>query len=780
MAGQSDSAEDLINELSRLMAQDASGSRSQSPSATDPGFAVRIPGQPAAQPAQAAAPRPVAPVPSAMPPSQPSAPAPSSIDFLRSIPSLDLDRSATAPVARSAPPVTPAVSAETSARPEPQMERRMAQASEPETFNFDFDFDLGGKNAPASQPAFPASPVPPAPRPAAPIADVFAPVVAAGDEHDSIADLIAADLASDAPAPSFQGRRDDTPSQRSEPAFVAPDFEDVPQREPAPQPEPRMAPRLDNDRFKVPPVFGLGSSAAAPEPQARQAEPVAAPHVGIPKLPPRPTMPVAEAPVQAQRPAPIEPIVTPPPAPAPAPVDNSSLDPIDEIENLIGRAMRVDLNPAAKERLEQAPEVSLQPQQAPSPTPALRSLAGTPAPQPEKRHTMSAADEAIFAAAQATGAQVGWVDEPEIPRAEPMAEEIAPRHRPRRGLTRAVLGPLVAIGLLLVAGLGLYWVLGLGGREAGPAPLLTADTAPTKQDAPVESTDPQQSVVFNEIDGVAPGAEEQLVSRDQTATDDTVQTAAAIPAQSEEGLANRKVRTVTVRPDGTIVSSDQGVAGSSILPVDRPNVPAVPGATDASTELLATAETPAETPVETPAPATTATPVVPGSTVPAVDLAGNALAGKTAVIPLQRPNGLTLPTASAAATETLAPAAQTLAAPAQTLAPVEQATTTAPAVEPVAATAPAATEQTAATSGNTAPAYVQLSSQRTEQDALNSANSMVKRFGPLFGGANLEVQRVDLGAKGIFYRVRVPASSADQAAMICTNVKAAGGDCFIM
>ncbi len=47
---------------------------------------------------------------------------------------------------------------------------------------------------------------------------------------------------------------------------------------------------------------------------------------------------------------------------------------------------------------------------------------------------------------------------------------------------------------------------------------------------------------------------------------------------TEGGLANRKVRTVTVRPDGTIVSGDDAVAGAEALPVDRPNVPAVAGA----------------------------------------------------------------------------------------------------------------------------------------------------------------------------------------------------------
>ncbi len=45
---------------------------------------------------------------------------------------------------------------------------------------------------------------------------------------------------------------------------------------------------------------------------------------------------------------------------------------------------------------------------------------------------------------------------------------------------------------------------------------------------------------------------------------------------TEGGLASRKVRTVTDRPDGTIVSGDDAVAGAEELPVDRPNVLAVP------------------------------------------------------------------------------------------------------------------------------------------------------------------------------------------------------------
>src|SRR5690606_25597145 len=57
----------------------------------------------------------------------------------------------------------------------------------------------------------------------------------------------------------------------------------------------------------------------------------------------------------------------------------------------------------------------------------------------------------------------------------------------------------------------------------------------------------------------------------------------------ETGLANRKVRTVTVRPDGTIVSGDDAVAGTEALPVDRPNVPEIPGAEMAPSDLLTAA-----------------------------------------------------------------------------------------------------------------------------------------------------------------------------------------------
>ena len=698
MAGQPDAADDLIAELAKLMAQDAEST--ERPAA--PAFSVRIPGgDEPARPAPAPAPR------------------------------FDFERSASAsPAATPARPAT-AAAPEVGARPGPAQE---TYEETPEPFRFDFDL---GAPKPAAQPPSAAAPRPvtPAPEPV---------------DHDSIADLIAAELAIDPQPtpPSPKPAPTPAPASAAELRPAAPQPPSAPASEPAPAPEP--------DRFKIAPVFGLASRPSAEAPRAP--EPVA----------PAPVMPAAPAePVfAAQHPA------------ADKADDDLGRDPIDEIENLIGRAMRVEFDKSDESDAEPVE------QERPVPSPALRSLATPTMPAAHAEppagapRSLSGADEAILAAAEATGAQIGWVEAPEVDEAEPV---IARRQRsrvlraPRNvGMSRALAGPVVAVTLLLAAGFGLYWVLGLG-RDNGPAPLLTADTSPVKETpAPAPEPESSQSIVFNEINGVVPGAEEQLVSRDQADVNEVTQIP---PADiSGEGLANRKVRTVTVRPDGTIVSGEDSVAGSTILPVVRPDVPAIAGAEPASPELLASTEpepaTPAPEPVAETPPAATVVPVTPGSTVPAVDPAGNPLAGKTAPVPMIRPAGLV--GQAAAPTSPINAVVDTPVSAGNTL-PPPPAAAQAPA-QPAAV--PQAVEVDALP--NNAPAYVQLASQRSEAEARATAQSLVGRFGPLFGGANMEVQRVDLGTRGIYYRVRVPANSRQEANTICNNVKAAGGDCIIM
>jgi hypothetical protein len=95
----------------------------------------------------------------------------------------------------------------------------------------------------------------------------------------------------------------------------------------------------------------------------------------------------------------------------------------------------------------------------------------------------------------------------------------------------------------------------------------------------------------------------------------------------------------------------------------------------------------------------------------------------------------------------------------------------------VAALEPSATAKPAAPAG----AYVvQISSQKTEADALASFKGMQRKFPGVFAGVRPSIKRAELGDKGTFYRLRVGAwSSREEATAFCTRLKTAGGDCVV-
>jgi hypothetical protein len=252
------------------------------------------------------------------------------------------------------------------------------------------------------------------------------------------------------------------------------------------------------------------------------------------------------------------------------------------------------------------------------------------------------------------------------------------------------------------------------------------------------------------------------------------------PEEGETELANRPVRTVTVRPDGTIVQADDSVAGSNVLPVERPDVPAVPNSTltaDPIGEAIAQAMS-GETTAAADGDAQVAALDSPVATTDAAEEtteAPNTLAGddvtapaandSTAPRPIPRPAGLT-------AAATPSPAAATPAAPAA----AESTVALAPPQEQAAT--PAAETPTPAASN--VGAWVQLSSQRTEEEAQAGIPTLQARYGSLFNGATPEVSRVDLGERGIYYRVRLPQPTLAAANSVCGAILGQGGDCFVM
>jgi cell division septation protein DedD len=75
---------------------------------------------------------------------------------------------------------------------------------------------------------------------------------------------------------------------------------------------------------------------------------------------------------------------------------------------------------------------------------------------------------------------------------------------------------------------------------------------------------------------------------------------------------------------------------------------------------------------------------------------------------------------------------------------------------------------------------VQLSAQRSMEQAQGSYADMQRRFPSVLGSLEPTIQQADLGEKGIYFRVRVgPWASRGEAAEVCEALKAAGGSCFV-
>ncbi|MEM5517347.1 SPOR domain-containing protein [Henriciella sp. AS95] len=113
-----------------------------------------------------------------------------------------------------------------------------------------------------------------------------------------------------------------------------------------------------------------------------------------------------------------------------------------------------------------------------------------------------------------------------------------------------------------------------------------------------------------------------------------------------------------------------------------------------------------------------------------------------------------------------------------------------PTIEPVAVETPAATEPEIEQAPE--PGYrfaftpggeylVQISALRSEE-AASEAWTKARRNNPdIFDGAKMSIERADLGAKGVFYRLRAGAfGSRDTASEFCDALKQNGGDCIVV
>ncbi|QWW69275.1 SPOR domain-containing protein [Rhizobium sp. WYJ-E13] len=393
---------------------------------------------------------------------------------------------------------------------------------------------------------------------------------------------------------------------------------------------------------------------------------------------------------------------------------------------------------------------------------------------------------------------------------------------------------LAAAAMLVVFAGGAYgvytWVSngpGLGIVSSGEPRVITADKDPVKvvPENPGGKTVPNQDkAVYDRVAGAAEEPKQKaLVSSDEAPVDvvqrtltpevspddnegsadqvmptavgetqdprllpdhDNTVNASASDDDAVPSVSPRKVRTMIVKPDGTLVAREE------LAPVEQ-SAPA----NDVAAATPATQ--PAATPSAASFPASTGNQVA-SAAIPPVGTAPAAQAtAKVAEVNAANPNQVD-PPVRAVKTTPIADAASAVAtdtAPVPTARPAEQPVnvvgtvtengnirptaqqkSTQVASAPAAAAAQPAQQAPAAASGGYG---IQIASLPSEDEAKKSYASLSKKFAGVLGGRAYEIRKADIAGKGTFYRVRIPAGSKDEAAALCEQYRSAGGSCLI-
>jgi hypothetical protein len=345
-------------------------------------------------------------------------------------------------------------------------------------------------------------------------------------------------------------------------------------------------------------------------------------------------------------------------------------------------------------------------------------------------------------------------------------------------------GFVFVVAVFALAVLGTAGAFGYRAMFGGPAlpslpPIIKAEGGPNK----IMPKDGSAQAARDSADNA--GSAERLVSREERPVD--------IPPPVTS-TAPRSVATVPVFPDPPSMGGPGAVVGYSAKPslsnaasaAEPPPFPSASAMTTASAPNLAPSG----------AQASSASAVPPASAVPSA--ATSSVPGapgpkkiRTVTIRTDQPAAADAPTNQANAPR---PGAQSQSAngplsivPSSTetpaAAPRPRTANPQPAApQPVPLNKPPANQTASVAPVATAGAgyAVQVSSQHSEEEAQSSFRALQAKYPDLLGGREPIIRRADLGAKGIYFRAMVgPFASADQANELCSNLKAAGGNCLV-
>jgi hypothetical protein len=320
---------------------------------------------------------------------------------------------------------------------------------------------------------------------------------------------------------------------------------------------------------------------------------------------------------------------------------------------------------------------------------------------------------------------------------------------PRRRIGVMAVAGIFALAVIGTAGAFGYRAVFGGTGTRVPPPVIKADTSPSKI-VPDSAAKDSNKLITERVGG---GADEKMVPREEKPVDikDKIATPVFPPvtpsgqapqvgaalASAGNGVVGgepKKVHTITIRPDQPMVAD----ATPSVAAPRQPSPIAMP---------------------EPEAPRAAAPPLAP------------ARPQQQAAAPEPRP----------------APAAPRPPAPARSAnAPLSLNPDAAPAPRtPTRTASTAPTSLAAAPSANPASAArggyaVQVSSQRSEAEAQSAYRALQGKYGSVLGGRSMFVHKVELGAKGTYYRAMVgPFASQAEASQLCSSLKSAGGSCLV-
>ena len=453
----------------------------------------------------------------------------------------------------------------------------------------------------------------------------------------------------------------------------------------------------------------------------------------------------------------------PPVRRAPAPSASAS-DPLAELARLIGQT-----DPFAEFGRDSARRTPAPPS-APAAAPSFGAndyfgAAAAPAPQPWPPETLAfgarglgqqpfAADPNLYPAEAETlghpAADAGdfEMDHDHPENAQYGAEEDefyddAPPTKRRMGVM--AIAAVFALAVIGTAGAFGYRALFGSSGTHEPPPVIKADTAPSKIVPATASKGPTKLITDRVVDH--PQGEKVVSREEQPVEMKNPPAAAAVPQSNAppalgSGVVTtepKKIHTIAIHSGPPEIADGQPVTAAAPPPAPAPPPPArkaAPAPLQQVAPPAPVAHAPAAVPEPPPAP--------------------RQMAEARPAAPVQH-----AATASSNAPLSLSPDAPVRG-------PMRTSAVAAPA--PIARAAEAANGSYA----------VQVSSQRSEAEAQSAFRSLQAKYPNQLAGRELLIHKVELGAKGTYYRAMVgPFATANEAGALCNGLKAAGGSCIV-